>query len=140
LIDPLIPESAVTTTDRMLRQFAGLWILFFGGLAAWQALLTDNRNLAILFAGLALVIGIGGLVRPPVIRPVFGTMMALTYPIGWVVSHLLLGLFFYAMVFPIGLFFRLIGRDELHRRKSSERTYWRPKAMPTDPRSYFRQS
>jgi hypothetical protein len=140
LIDPHIPEATLTTTDRMLRQFAGLWILVLGGLAVWQGMVEGNRNAALVLAGLALVFGIGGLIRPPVIRPLFSTMMALTYPIGWVMSHLLLGLFFYGMVLPIGLFFRLIGRDALGRRKSSKKTYWQPKVMPTDPRSYFRQS
>ena len=45
-----IPFHPTRTT---LRQFAGLWILFFGGLAAWQGLARGHTTLATLFAVLA---------------------------------------------------------------------------------------
>jgi hypothetical protein len=41
---------------------------------------------------------------------------------------------------PIGLFFRLIGRDPLHRRFQPEAdTYWVGRRPATDVRRYFRQ-
>ena len=56
------------------------------------------------------------------------------------VSHLLLLILFYAMFVPLGLFFRLIGRDALARRRPDRSTHWLPKPTPSDVRSYFRQS
>ena len=38
----------------MLRQFAALWIAFFGGFALWHALVRGNPTLATVFAVLAL--------------------------------------------------------------------------------------
>ena len=35
---------------KMLRQFAGLWIAFFGGFALWQGLVRGNSTLATVFA------------------------------------------------------------------------------------------
>ena len=30
---------------KTLRQFAGLWLVFFGGLAAWQGIVLGTRHL-----------------------------------------------------------------------------------------------
>ena len=47
---------------------------------------------------------------------------------------------FYGVFTPIGLFFRLIGRDPLHRRFQPEAdTYWVARRPATDVRRYFRQ-
>jgi hypothetical protein len=140
LIDPHISEASVSTTNRMLRQFAGLWILVFGGLACWHGLVSDRRILALIFAVLMVPIGLLGLAKPQAVRLLFTGLMAITYPIGWVVSNLLLLFLFYAMFVPLGLFFRLIGRDVLARRRLDRSTHWLPKAIPSGVRSYFRQS
>lgn len=142
MIDPYVDhETSVTTTPKMLRQFAGLCILFFGGIACWQYFVGGNEITALIFALIAGGLGIPGLLVPALIRPVFTVAMAITFPIGWVVSRLLLGLMFFGIFTPIALFFKLIGRDALHRRRLAEQTtYWRPKSTPTNVRSYFRQS
>ena len=54
-------------------------------------------------------------------------------------SFVLLGLLFYGVLTPIGLFFRLIGRDALQRRIEPEReTYWQPHEQ-AKVRRYFKQ-
>ena len=124
---------------KTLRQFAGLWLAFFGTLAAWQYFVRHERPTAEIIAFLALAVGLSGLVWPRLIRPIYVGWMVLTFPIGWTVSQLLLALLFYGLLTPIGLFFRLIGRDPLHLRRPATETYWSPKATPTDPRRYFKQ-
>ena len=142
MIDTHIDDDApVSTSNKTLRQFAGLCLLIFGGLAGWEYFGRHQQSLALLFAGLAIVLGCGGLVWPRGIRPVFVTAMALTMPIGWVVSRLLLGVLFYGLFTPVGFVFKLIGRDALTRRYTPERaSYWEPKQGATDIRSYLRQS
>jgi hypothetical protein len=123
-----------------LRQFAALWLLFFGGLGLWQALGRDRISLGLALTGLALTIGPLGLMKPRLIRPVFVGWMVLTFPISWTLSHVLLGCLFYGLFTPIGLFFRLIGRDSLARRFRPEAaSYWAPKPATADVHSYFRQ-
>jgi hypothetical protein len=125
---------------KTLRQFAVLWIAFFGGFALWQYFMRGNPALAAVFAVLALVIGPLGLVRPHWMQPVYVSWMVLAFPIGWTISHLILAVMFYALFAPIGLFFRLIGRDRLHRALRPEtETYWVPKPTPTNLRRYFQQ-
>jgi hypothetical protein len=123
-----------------LRQFAGLWIAFFGGFALWQALVRGNPTPAAVFAVLALTVGPIGLARPEWLRPIYVSWMVLAFPIGWAVSQAVTALLFYGLFTPIGLVFRLIGRDPLHRsRRPGVETYWSPKPTPSDPRRYFQQ-
>jgi hypothetical protein len=132
-----IPRNPETRT---LRQFAGLCLLIFGGLAVWNGVVHHRPVVAGVFAVLALGIGVPGLVAPRVVRPVFVGWMVLAFPIGWVVSHITLALLFYGLFTPIGLVMRLAGRDPLCLRPGpTTESYWTPRAAPADVRRYFRQ-
>jgi Saxitoxin biosynthesis operon protein SxtJ len=123
-----------------LRQFAGLWLVFFGGVALWQALVKGHPSLGLSFAALALVVGLAGLTRPEWVRFIYVGWMVLAFPIGWTVSQVMLLVMFYGLFTPIGLVFRLIGRDPLDRTRPSRReSYWVPKPTPADLRRYFKQ-
>ena len=124
----------------VVRQFAGLCLVFAAGWAAWRAW---NGQLGAGAAALALVgaaIGVVGLVRPAAIRPIYTGWMIAVFPIGWTVSQLLLGLMFYTVFAPVGLLFRMIGRDGLSLRRREARSYWTNKDTPTSVSDYFRQS
>ncbi|HXG08244.1 MAG TPA: hypothetical protein VNK04_00480, partial [Gemmataceae bacterium] len=104
MIDPHLDDHAsVATTDRTLRQFAGLCLLFFGGLACWEYFGRGHPTAALVLAGLAAVLGLGGWAWPRGIRPVFVTAMALTFPIGWVISRVLLAVLFFGLFTPVAL-------------------------------------
>ena len=141
MIDSYLEDHASFSTSRStLRQFAAICLVIFSALAVseyWK----NHQVLALICAGLAAMLGFGGLVWPRGIRPVFVTAMAITMPIGWLVSHLLLGALFFGLFAPMALLFKLIGRDALRRRPAPEqRSYWEPKPTATDVRSYLRQS
>lgn len=126
-----------TTT---LRQFSGLWLGCFGGLALWEGFVRGHTTAATVLGLLALGVGVAGLIEPRVARPVYVAWMVLAFPIGWTVSQVILAILFYGLFTPIGLVFRIIGRDALHRsRQPGLETYWAPKATPADPRRYFKQ-
>ncbi len=89
---------------------------------------------------------VGGLITvvylgvPSVRRWIFVGLSYLTYPIGWVVTHVLLTAIFLLVVTPIGLLLRLLGKDPLARRiEPAADSYWveRPAETPTD--RYFNQ-
>src|SRR5205823_3181256 len=97
--------------------------------------------LGLALGGAALGLGLLGLLAPARLRPVYVGLMVLTYPLNWLTSHLLLACLFYCVITPLGVFFRLIGRDVLTRRFRPDRdTYWAPKPRADDVRSYFRPS
>ena len=125
---------------KTLRQFAGLWLVVFGGMALWQALVRGRPSLGLSIGALALVVGVAGLTRPEWVRLIYVGWMVLAFPIGWTVSHIMLGILFYGLFTPIGLVFRLIGRDPLQRgRRPGVESYWTPKPAPADLKSYFKQ-
>ena len=125
--------------DRTVRQFAALLGIFLGAFSA-RAWLQGAVPKASWLALLAAVVVVAGLLRPGTIRPVFTGAMLITTPIRLVVSGLLLRVLYYGVFTPMAVCFRLIGRDALARRRPDAMTYWTPKTMPTDPKSYFRQS
>ena len=125
-----------TPSPRKLRHFAGLCLLFFGGLACWQGLGRGNAGAAVLLAALAATLGPAGLAWPRAVRPVYVGWTAATFPVGWVLSQLASAVVYYALVTPLALGLRLAGRDLLYLRRRP--TYWLPRPTPADPRSYGR--
>ncbi len=62
-------------------------------------------------------------------------------PIGFVVSFILLAAFYFLLLTPVALVFRLIGRDALGRRFDAVApSYWVPHKPSEDMRRYFHQS
>jgi hypothetical protein len=127
-------------TSRTLRQFGALCLLFFSAVALWEYFHEHRPVAAVAAAVAALTLGPVGLLRPKALRHVFVAWMVAAFPIGWLVSHLLLAVAFYGLFTPVGLVFRVIGRDSLSLRRSpTARTYWREKPTVTDVTRYFRQ-
>jgi hypothetical protein len=125
---------------RTLRQFAWLWLTFFGAMALWQTLVKAHIVLGLTLAALALIVGSLGSARPETVRFIYVGWMVLAFPIGWTVSQVMLALIFFGLFMPFGLVFRLIGRDPLQRtRRSDRKSYWEPKPTPTDLKRYFKQ-
>jgi hypothetical protein len=127
-------------STRHLRQFALLGSVFFVALAGWVC--KQQGWNAYVWAFLVTSAGflVVGLLLPECVRYLYLGLIAVTFPIGWVVSHLILGLIYYGLFTLVALIFRLIGRDALERRFApAATTYWQPKRMPTDVRQYFHQ-
>jgi hypothetical protein len=124
---------------RELKQFALLWTGFFGLIGAYVLVRHGESTAAAVFGMLA-ALGIVGYVRPGVLRPVYILWMALAFPIGWLISHLLLMIVFYLAITPIGLVMRWLGRDPLERRLDrSAASYWTPHRTDDAPERYFKQ-
>ncbi|HEV8058986.1 MAG TPA: SxtJ family membrane protein [Gemmataceae bacterium] len=125
--------------ERKLRTFAGLFFTAVTVLAGWQVLSHERWLIASLLFVIGGIVATAGLVKPSAIRPVYAASMAASFPMGWVMSHLLLAIVYFGLFTPLAIFFRLIGRDAL--RLSSEPkagSYLKPKSPPSNSRSYFR--
>ena len=128
-------------SEKQLRQFAGVWFPAFCGLVGWSiGHKTGHWSEVEIGWVLAGLLSVGGLVLPALIRPIFVGLILLTFPIGWVVSHLLLGLIFYGVVTPIGLILRIRGHDPLQLKKPSGNSVWKTSVGKTDATRYLRQS
>jgi hypothetical protein len=126
---------------KQLRQFAGIWFPALCALVGWSiARKTGHLHEVEIGWAIAGIISIAGLVFPPLIRPIFVGLILLTYPIGWVVSHVLLGLIFYGIVTPIGIILRLTGHDPLQINAPLGNSLWKSPTGKTNPARYLRQS
>jgi len=84
--------------------------------------------------------GLLALAVPVVLVPLYLTLMAISLPIGWVVSHVLMAVMFYGVLTPIGIVFKLLGRDPMHRKiDRNAATYWIRRPEHIDPKRYYRQ-
>lgn len=132
-------------TERQLKQFGAaalLFLPFVGWLATGKPRTVEAANLPVLggliLAGL-IIAGLG-FTRPQILRPLFVGASLLTLPIGLVVGEVVLLILFYGLFAPLGLLFRVIGRDALQRRLDrSAKTYWQTKRQPEDRTRYYRQ-
>src|SRR5262249_18312796 len=127
-------------SNRTLRQFAGLFLLVFGAMAVVELTLRHRPQLALIYGVLAGAIGALGVLYPPSVRFVYVPWSVVGFPIGWVVSTLVLAVLFYGVFTPLGLVFRASGRDVLTRRRAQVDSYWSPKPAARTAREYFRQS
>lgn len=141
MLEPSISDDRPELDDSTLRQFAALWTVVFLALAAYHGLLRDRHLAGAILAAAALLVGPAGLVAPRSIRFVFASALAITKPIGWVVSRALLAGIFYLVITPLAFVFRLSGRDALARRSGrGAATHWVPRRKRTDARQYLSQS
>jgi hypothetical protein len=126
-------------TRKELRQFGFLCVVFFGGLAAW-GFHKHGPSLGVeAMAAAAAVGGVLGALAPQLLKPVFVGWMVAAFPIGWTVSHLLLGFIFFFVLTPIGLLLRILGHDPMSRGFDRDaKTYWIPHETAPVAR-YFRQ-
>ncbi len=93
---------------------------------------------ALLAAGAAC--GVLAFAAPAALKPLFIGLSLVGAPIGLAVSFLVMAFLYYGLLTPIGLYFRLTGRDALERKFEPGRpTYW-VEREPTPPlKQYFRQ-
>ena len=126
---------------KQLRQFAAIWFPAFCALVGWMVAKKTGHwaEVEIVWAVCGGV-AVAGFFYPPLIRPIFVGLILATFPIGWVVSHVLLGAIFYGVVTPIGLILRLTGHDPLQLKPPTVNTLWKTPVGKTDPASYLRQS
>src|SRR2546430_459038 len=128
------------TDDRQLRKFG----LLVGGVVAVLGLLLWLRGkphfLWPLASGTTLMAL--GLAWPRGLKQIYVAWMTLAIVLGFVVSTLLLTVFFFLIVTPVGLVARLLGKDFLRLKLDREaKTYWisREGKGPKAPAEYERQ-
>lgn len=126
--------------QKVLGQFAEFGMFFLGLIAAPLMIYRGHTTLAVVFWAAAILLRLLSLVKPAWVKPVFIALSVVTWPIGWVISHVALAIVYYGVFTPIGLFFRLIGRDALNRKFDPDaETYWEPYNPDSGPARYLRQ-
>lgn len=118
----------------------------FGGLAGWHVYPLGGLSeaagayTAIVLWALAAYCGFFAFVAPAAVKPIYLFLTIVTYPIGFVLSYVVMAVMYYAVITPVGLIFKIIGRDPMRRAfEPSASTYWIRRRPPESVRRYFRQ-
>ena len=73
-------------------------------------------------------------------RIIYLGLILLTFPIGYIVSFLVMTLFYFLIITPIGLVFRITGHDPLDRNfDQTAKSYWQKRQSPDKLDRYFHQ-
>ena len=112
-------------TRKELRRFGlsfGCAFSIIGGLLLWR-----DKPAGPWVLGFALAVALAGLVAPQLLRPLEKVLATLLRVIMAVITYVVLFLAFWLIVTPMALLLRLMGKDLLDMKKSSERSsYWVP--------------
>ncbi|MBN2131916.1 MAG: hypothetical protein JW741_20615 [Sedimentisphaerales bacterium] len=109
---------------------AAVLVFLWGATAVWA--------IALLAAGAGILLC--SLIWPSAARIVYLVLTLTALPIGYAISFVLLAAFYFLLLTPLGLVFRLIRRDALHRNLDrSCSSYWIPRRPPATMDRYFHQ-
>jgi len=121
-------QKSSEVSIKELRQFGlimGAFVaLFFGLLIPWVWGLAYSVwvwAIAATFISVALAL-------PFLLKPIYTIWMKLAHVLGWINTRLLLGIVFYLIVLPMGLFMRLLGKDPMRRQCDSNAKSYRIKS------------
>ena len=142
-------ELNLSPDERTLKQFGFIALIAFGLLAAcafyerWMfsfGLGSARTAVAVALAAVGVLAGLSSLVHPKANRVVYVGLSVLAYPIGLVLSYVIMGTLFFAIFAPTGALLRLGGKDPMQRGfRRDQASYWTPARPRRSKESYFRQ-
>lgn len=123
-------------TRKELRQFGLLVGAIFTVIGLWP-LVFRGESLRLWAIGIGgLLIACGGIL-PQLLASIHKGWMWVGHILGWINTRVLLGLVFYGLVTPIGLVFRLMGKDTMRQAFAESSTTYRVVRSPR-PHSHMK--
>lgn len=127
-------------SKKELAWFGLMFLAFFGligGLVWWRF---ENETAAYTLWGVAAAIVAVYYAVPSLRRTLYLGWLYAAFPIGWVISHVVMGAIYYLVITPIALIFKVIRRDALEQRiDRNAKSYWVEHRTGGDPQRYFKQ-
>ena len=124
---------------RQLNVFGLIWLVFFGVVGGIVLASGGTVWTAVLW-GLAMGVPAIGWIWPRFMRLIYVGMAYAAFPIGFIVSYLVLTLLYYLVITPTGLLMRLFGHDPMNRRfDPNAESYWSPREQREGLNGYFKQ-
>ena len=104
------------------RNFGIVFFVFFLLISLW--LFLNNKTLVYWPLTISVVFLILGLLNAKILTPLNKVWIKFGEILGSIISPLVMGIIFFGIVTPTGLFLRLIGKDVLKLKKAKKNTYW----------------
>lgn len=125
-----------STDNREIRKFGVIALLFFGVLSG-LGFLTHKPIPTYLFGFLS-TLGLGFILIPSLLRPVYTAWLKIAHFIGRIVTVLMLTLAYYLVITPSALIKRLFGGRPLPVKPDKNVTsYWVARDEPVQPKERF---
>ena len=119
----IVELKNIQTDNKSIRDFGlliGCILLIIAGFSFYKG---RDYNLPLISLGFSFI-GLG-LVLPIFLKPFYLMWMCFAIVLGWFMTRLILGVVFYFIISPIGIFARLFGKEFLELKKSSvNNSYW----------------
>lgn len=127
-------------SPRQLAVFGVAWLVFFAAMGFIVQGRGGAATTAVVLWAVAAVVPAIGWLRPGFMRAVYLGMIYATFPIGFVVSYLVLIAIYYLALTPVGLAMRVFGYDPMSRHFDPvARSYWIVRDPPATIDRYFHQ-
>lgn len=122
------------------KNFGLFFSVVFLLLAVYLYFYLNLMPIAFLFLSLTLFFIISSYFFPTFLSPLNFLWFQIGIFLGKVISPIILALIFFLILTPVGLFMKLLGRDELRLKKINSVTYWKkPINSPFDSESFKNQ-
>jgi hypothetical protein len=123
-------------SEKDIRKFGLIALIFFGclcGLGLW----TKKPLPTYLFGSLS-ILGLGFILIPARLRPVYNAWLKIAHVIGRIITTLILALAYYLVITPAALIKRLFGGRPLPVKPDKQATsYWVTRTEPAQPKERF---
>lgn len=125
-----------STDNREIRKFGVIALLFFGVLSGLGFL--TNKPIPTYLFGFLSTLGLGFILIPSLLRPVYTAWLKIAHFIGRIVTVLMLTLAYYLVITPSALIKRLFGGRPLPVKPDKNVTsYWVARDEPVQPKERF---
>jgi hypothetical protein len=108
-------------------------LVVIGDIALWR-----QRPTAVYLIGLGAALGVLGLFKPDILKPLQKAWMGLGLVLGFFVSRVVMSVLFYLIMTPIGVIMRLSGKDILDEKIDRNRSsYWHELPTARKPKESY---
>jgi len=119
-----------------LREFGltiGAILVILGGIAIWR-----GKSVYPYFLGFGIVFIAAGIMLPQILKLPQKLWMGFAVILGFFMSRIILAILFYAVITPIGIITRILGKDILDQRTDrSAGSYWKMRETATKTKESY---
>ena len=110
------------------KSFGIVFFIVFFLVATYPIL--NNQDIRVWSLLISIIFLVLGLLNSRILNPLNRIWFKFGLFLGKIVSPIVMGLIFFLVVTPIGLFMRIIGKDLLNLKINSDKSYWINKSGP----------
>ena len=120
-----IADFNIKPSAKILREFGIIALFGFGLVGALLGLKWEAWTASYVLWALGAVSFVLALVQPRLLLPLYVVLMVVAFPIGFVISNVILLALYFGLFTPYSMVLRLIGRDTMKRKFEPEaESYW----------------